>query len=457
MPLHSAIIGYFNMGWTTEEIGIYGVVALMCGIILFFYLMKLKKESAAVGVKIDRAIAEGVHEPVSLHPYIDLDTCIKSGACVIACPEQDIIGVRNGRATLVNASKCVGHGACFHACPVEAISLRIGTEKRGVDLPHVNQNFETNVQGIFIAGELGGMGLIKNSVEQGKQAADEISKTLDQSHNASYDLVIIGAGPAGIAASVQSKLNGLNAIILEQDSLGGTVFNFPRAKVVMTNPMDFPGHGRVKLFETSKTELLGLWQEVIQKHKINIKEQSKVESIFRKNSNFLVVTSDGNEYETNKVLLAIGRRGTPRKLGVPGEEMEKVAYRLLEPELITGKNIVVVGGGDSAIESALLLSDTNNVTLSYRSEKFSRLKPKNEVNIQNAIHEGILKMAFNSQVLRIEKDFVVINSPEGEIQLPNDLVYIFAGGELPTQFLQKAGIEIQKRFGYTVKSHKKTG
>ena len=130
--------------------------------------------------KIEKAKAEGIHEPVSLHPFIDLNTCIKSGACVLACPEQDIIGIRNGRATLVNASKCVGHGACFHACPVEAISLRIGTEKEGVDLPHVNQNFESNVQGIFIAGELGGMGLIKNSVEQGKQSVIEINKTVDK-------------------------------------------------------------------------------------------------------------------------------------------------------------------------------------------------------------------------------------------------------------------------------------
>ncbi len=445
------------MGWSIEEIGIYAVAALMCGLILMIYLRKLKSESKEVGVKIEKAIAEGVHEPVSLHPYIDLNTCIKSGACIIACPEHDILGIRNGRATLINASKCVGHGACFHACPVEAISLRIGTEKRGVDLPHVNQNFETNVQGIFIAGELGGMGLIKNSVEQGKQAADEIKKSTEKNHGATYDLVIVGAGPAGISASVQAKLNGLKAVVLEQDSLGGTVFNFPRAKVVMTNPMDLPGHGKVKLFETSKTELLTLWNDVIHKHNIEVREQSKVEAISKRDHNFVVTTHDGEQFHTHKVLLAIGRRGTPRKLGVPGEQMEKVAYRLLEPELIQGKNVLVVGGGDSAIESAILLAQGNKVTLSYRSEKFSRLKPKNEISIQNAIKTQLLEVAFNSNVLNIENDHVMMTGSEGEFKLANDLVYIFAGGELPTQFLQKSGIEIQKRFGYTVKSHKRVG
>ena len=166
------------MGWSIEEIGIYAVAALMCGLILMIYLRKLKNESKEVGVKIEKAIAEGVHEPVSLHPYIDLNTCIKSGACIIACPEHDILGIRNGRATLINASKCVGHGACFHACPVEAISLRIGTEKRGVDLPHVNQNFETNVQGIFIAGELGGMGLIKKVNKRPMRLKNQLKKIM---------------------------------------------------------------------------------------------------------------------------------------------------------------------------------------------------------------------------------------------------------------------------------------
>jgi thioredoxin reductase (NADPH) len=438
-----------------EALIIYGFTFIMCTAIIYFYLRKLKNQSDFNTQKIEQAKEDGLHEPVSLYPYIDEDNCIKSGACVIACPEKEIIGIRNGRATLINASRCVGHGACFHACPVEAISLKIGTEKRGVDLPHVNQNFETNVQGIYIAGELGGMGLIKNSVEQGKQAASFIAQSVQKGHSADFDLIIIGAGPAGISASLQAKNMGLNIITLEQDTLGGTVFNFPRAKIVMTSPMDLPGHGKVKLFQTSKTELLELWQGVIKRNNIKIIENSKVEQISKKDGNFLITTLKGDSYMAHRVLLAIGRRGTPRKLGVAGENLEKVAYKLLEPELIHGKNIIVVGGGDSAIENALLLADDNNVVLSYRSETFSRLKPLNAQKIQQASDEGRVKVMFETQIKEIGETHVCLSLKNGdEIQLENDLVYIFAGGELPTQFLQKAGIEISKRFNYTMLSHK---
>jgi len=438
-----------------EEILIYSVVGLLCFGIMYIYLRKLKNESDVVTEKIVKAKEEGIHEPVSLYPYINEDNCIKSGACITACPEHDILGIRNGRATLINASRCIGHGACFHACPVEAITLKIGTEKRGVDLPHVNQNFETNVQGMFIAGELGGMGLIKNSVEQGKQAIDNINSAIDKSHNAQYDIIIIGAGPAGISASLQAKKNGLNAIVLEQDSLGGTVYNFPRAKIIMTSPMDLPCYGKIKLFQTSKSELLSLWKEVIEKNNIVVREHFKVDSIGKKDEQFVVSNSSGETFSANKVLLAIGRRGSPRKLGVEGEWMEKVAYKLLEPELISGKNILVIGGGDSAIESALLLAEDNKVNLSYRSDKFNRLKPKNAENILQAIEKGKIIVLFESNVTNIILDKVEIRVKDGNtLSLDNDLVYIFAGGELPTQFLEKSGIKISKRFNYTLLSHK---
>jgi thioredoxin reductase len=360
----------------------------------------------------------------------------------------------DGKGVLINASSCVGHGACFHACPVEAISLKIGTEKRGVDLPHINQQFETNVPGIYIAGELGGMGLIKNSVEQGKQAVENLSQTLQKTHDVAYDLVVIGAGPAGISASLEAKKRGLRCITLEQDSLGGTVFNFPRAKIVMTAPMNLPLYGPVKLFETSKQELLDLWTDVIQKNDIPIRENTKVQEIKSTGNYFHVEIEHGDSISTQKVLLAIGRRGTPRKLGVPGEEKEKVAYRLLEPELIENKHVLVVGGGDSAIENALLLAENNQVTLSYRSPQFNRLKPKNTERIQEAIDKQLIRMEFNSQVRSINEKDVQLENEQGIFHIDNDLVYIFAGGELPTQFLQKSGIEITKRFGYTLKSKK---
>ena len=440
-----------------EQALVYGTVFILCIITIYFYTRKKKIKSIVVEQKVAKAKEEGLFEPVSLHPYIDLKTCIGSAACVADCPEKDILGIVDGVATVINTSNCVGHGACFHACPVEAITLRIGTETRGVDLPHVNQNFETNTKGIYIAGELGGMGLIKNSVEQGQQAIESIIKNKKASKPNVIDVVIIGAGPAGISATLAAKQHGLTSVTLEQDSLGGTVYTFPRSKIVMTAPMELPLYGKAKLYDTSKDELLQLWNKVIKEQNIKITEHTKVEQIIpSENDTFKIVTNTNETYLCNHVLLAIGRRGSPRKLNVPGEESEKVAYRLLEPERINNKHILVVGGGDSAIETALLLIDNNNVTLSYRSDKFSRLKPKNKERIEEAISNNKIKILYNSNVISIEKEIVLIKCSDdiNDIkELKNDLVYIFAGGELPTSFLQKAGIEITKRFGYILKRH----
>jgi len=429
---------------------------LIESIIIYFYMRKKKVSSQVVEKKVEIAKEEGLFEPVSLYPHIDLNSCIGSGACINACPEKDILGIVEGVATVINTANCIGHGACFHACPVEAITLRIGTESRGVDLPHVSETFETNFKGIYIAGELGGMGLIKNSVEQGQQAIENMVKTTKPSKENVIDVIIIGAGPAGISATLAAKKHGLTSMTLEQDSLGGTVYTFPRAKIVMTSPMDLPLYGKAKLYNTSKDELLQLWKKVISEHDIKIHENTKVEHIIPVEDNtFKIVTSTGQEYICNHVLLAIGKRGSPRKLNVPGEESTKVAYRLLEPEHILNKKVLVVGGGDSAIETVLLLKDNNEAILSYRKDKFARLKPKNKEKVNKAIEDKSLKVIYNSNVVSINDNDVVLKIDEqDEIkQIENDLVYIFAGGELPTSFLQKAGVEITKRFGYTMKRH----
>jgi len=434
-----------------EQLITYSVIVILIVGIVIVYIRKQKRESKIAEAKIEKAIEFGIHEPITLHPVIDINSCIKSGACVAACPEKDIIGIVNGRATVINASNCIGHGACVKACPVQAINLCIGTEKRGVEIPNIDENFETNVPGIYIVGELGGMGLIKNAVEQGKQAVEHLAKKLEKGHGAQYDLIVVGAGPAGIAATLTAKKLRLKTLTLEQDTLGGTISSFPRSKIVMTSPMEIPLHGKVKLYETSKTELLELWTTILNKNEIEIVENAKVDSIVHGDHQFEITAQNGDKYSATKVLLAIGRRGTPRKLNVPGEHLEKVAYRMIEPELIQKKNILVVGGGDSAVETAMMLADENKVTLSYRGDVFQRIKPKNSNHIKNYQDQNKIKVLFNSTIKSIEEKVVTLKfNNEEEQVIENDLVYIFAGGELPTQFLEKIGIKSSMKYGETI-------
>jgi thioredoxin reductase len=219
--------------------------------------------------------------------------------------------------------------------------------------------------------------------------------------------------------------------------------------------MDLPLYGKIRLYETNKSELLDLWNTVLSKNDIFIKENSKVESIIGENDYYRISTLSGEQYTSKTILLSVGRRGTPRKLNIPGEDSEKVAYRLLEPENIEQKDIIVVGGGDSAIESALLLADKNRVTLSYRNEAFSRLKTLNSEKIKEAIKYGRINVILNSDLVSIDKEIVIlqVGNDKEILKVQNDLVYIFAGGELPTQFLEKVGIKINRMFGEAILKH----
>lgn len=392
-----------------------------------------------------------MHEPVHIHPYIDPAKCIGSGACVTACPEKDILGLADGKGKLINASHCIGHGACALACPVSAITLVFGTETRGVEIPYVNQNFETNIKGVFIAGELGGMGLVKNAITQGREAVEYIACGLKEAKGADkdvYDVLIVGAGPAGIGASLAAVKHKLNFLTIEQEDIGGTVFHYPRHKIVMTSPVDLPMYGKVKLNETTKEALLELWISVIDKTGLKINVAEKMKGLKEEDGKFRVTTTRG-EYLAKKIVLAIGRRGTPRKLGVPGEESPKVAYRLSDPEQHQNHNVIVVGGGDSAIEAAISLSKQpgNNVVLSYRGEAFSRIKPANKQRLDEAVSNNSVKVMLNSNVKEIGEKEIKMALGEDVTVIPNDYVYIFAGGELPNEFLKSIGIQIEKKFG----------
>lgn len=432
-----------------DSLIIWGVAALLLLIFVGPYVRRVRRREARNLRKREMAEAAGLNEPPSLHPLIDPEICLGSGACVSACPEGDVLGLIAGRAALIHASRCVGHGQCAAACPVGAITLVFGTARRGVDIPHVKGGFETNVPGLYIVGELGGMGLIRNAIRQGRQAVEGIAAQAAATGNAELDLLIIGAGPAGIAASLTALQRKLRFRTIEQEEPGGAARHYPRQKVVMTEPMDLPLYGKVKRYQIAKEELIELWAKVMARTGLQIHTGERALDVQRQDGFFRITTSQG-EYTSHRVVLAIGRRGTPRKLGVPGEKLAKVAYHLLEPERFNDSQILVVGGGNSALEAAWALAcqgRNNQVVLAHRGQAFDRARPENRERLQAQCEAGKVQIHFNTVVREIREQEVFLESEGQERALPNDQVFIFAGGELPTEFLHKLGVSIERKFG----------
>ncbi len=394
------------------------------------------------------AVQAGLTEPTSLHPRIDPVKCLGCGACASACPEGDVLGLINGKAVLVEPTSCIGHGACKTACPTGAISLVFGSETRGVELPRVGPDFQTNVPGLFIAGELGGMGLIRNAIEQGRQAIDSVRRLDGIGRPDALDVVIVGGGPAGFSASLAALGHKLRFVTLEQDTFGGTVAHYPRGKLVMTAPATLPLIGQVRFREVSKEKLLAFWRHAADKTGLQIRYGERVDAVDRTMSGFVVRTTRGS-YLCRAVVLAIGRRGTPRRLDVPGEEQPKVVYRLIDPEQYRNRHVLVVGGGDSALEAAASIADQPNttVTLSYRSEAFGRAKAKNRARVETASRHSRLTVMLKSKVTSIGREDVKLDWRERQTSIKNDAVIVCAGGILPTPFLKSVGIDVETKYG----------
>lgn len=390
----------------------------------------------------------GLTEPPSLHPLIDDNRCLGCGACIPACPEGDVLGLIRGKAVLTNPTHCIGHGACVVACPTEAIDLVLGTENRGVTVPVLDQNFETTVPGLYVAGELGGMGLIRNAIEQGRQAIAHLAESLPKERSDGLDLLIIGAGPAGLSAALAARELELRHEVVDQDTVGGTIAHYPRGKIVMTAPAYLPLVGQIDLGETSKESLMMLWEDAIERASLVVRENVRVESISHDGTQFETKTASGT-IRSLRVLLAIGRRGSPRRLGAPGEDLPKVVYRLVDPEQYRDQRVLVVGGGDSALEAACSIAEEpgTTVTLSYRGPAFQRAKLANRDRVEALGRDNRLTVLLESSVESITPTDVEVTVENQTTSIQNDTVIVCAGGELPTEFLKNCGIEVVTHHG----------
>ena len=412
---------------------------------LFFYVRRHKRKEARAREAAKRnADAKG---PQAQHPHIDTGNCIGCGTCTEVCPEGDVLAVFGGKAVIVNPHKCIGHGVCAEACPVGAITMVMASPSVSADLPFLTPEYETSVPNLFIVGELGGLALIKNAINQGRECIDIIARrcqglAVDESAREVYDVLIVGAGPAGITASLRAIEHRLNYVTLEQDEIGGTVTKYPRQKLVLTRPVEFPLYGKFNKTELSKEDLLAFWHKVMARADFKARTGERVTDIRREADEVFSVTTTKNRYRARAVVLALGRGGTPRKLGVKGEELPKVMYRLIEADHYTDKKILVVGGGDSAVEVAMGLAyqKGNQVTLSYRQETFNRIKERNAQRIEECIRKRKIQVLFESAPVEIKPDSVVLKVKGETQEIANDYVWVFAGGIPPNDFLKKVGI-----------------
>lgn len=408
----------------------------------YFKSLKERDKRARAAMEKGKMFSEG---PKAQHPHIDNAQCIGCATCTTVCPEGDVLAMVGAKAAIVNGYKCIGHGLCADACPVGAITMVMAKPSMGADMPFLTPEYETSLKNLFIVGELGGLALIKNAVNQGRECIDTITARITVPHPSPsiYDVLIVGAGPAGISASLRAIENKLNYITLEQDEVGGTVSKYPRQKLVMTSPVEFPMYGRFKKTELSKENLLAFWDMILNRSDFNVRTGEKVEKIAQGPDGVYHVSTANNEYQARAVVLALGRTGTPRKLGVPGEELPKVMYRLIEADHYVNKRILVVGGGDSAIEAAMGLAHQigNQVTLSYRKDQFSRIKERNAKRIHECIQSGKVKVLFNSIPVEVRPESVLIEVAGQVQEIPNDYMWVFAGGTPPYDFLKKIGVQ----------------
>lgn len=390
---------------------------------------------------------EASFAPRALYPVVDVTRCTGSGSCLKACPEGEVLTFRDGVPVLAHPEKCVGHGVCADECPTDAIRLVLGTRERVVKLPELRGCYETSRSGIHVVGELAGAPLLEQAVRQGLAVGAHLAARLRTSP-AGAEVVIAGAGPAGLAVAFALAEAGVAYRILERSEVLSTIRAYPAGKIVTTRALALPGAGLIARGRISRERLLTRCLRAIEDGDIRVEEGVEVHAIDGRDGAYTVRTSTG-AIRAHKVVLAIGRAGSPRRLGVPGEDLAKVIIGLGNPAEHAGRRVLVVGGGDAAVEGAIALarSGAAEVILCHRGETFSRCRDENRRALGSAIADGRVRVILGGRITRIDPANVELATPEGTRSLANDVVVLALGRALPVRFLEASGIALKAYSG----------
>ena len=425
------------------------VAAIVTATLLSLQRRRELRRMARTVDEVARARASGTDQADLEHPHIDLARCLGCAACLRACPEETVLDLVHGQAVVVHGAHCVGHGLCQEACPSGAISVHVAGLEERRDLPALEPSFEAvGVPGLFLAGEVTGHGLIRSAVEEGREVARSVQGRLrgaaPESGDRSCDLLVVGAGPAGLACALEAQGRGLSVELLEQRAFGGTVAHFPRRKLVLTRPVEFPGYGVLDRESYTREELLSIWGALAQEHQLRIHDHVRFDGLTRDAEGGWRVSTDHGEWHASSVCLALGRRGSPRRLNIPGEDLAKVQTALLDARAYHGRRVLVVGGGDSAVEAALALAlqPRTRVSLSYRGAQLTRPHERNLNALHQALAEERIELRLESFVRRIAEHSVVLERDGTLEELPNDDVFLLLGGTTPVELLERCGVSL---------------
>ena len=376
---------------------------------------------------------------------INEDRCTGCDACITVCP-TDVLELRSNKSHVARFSDCIQCEQCVTSCPTQALVMHYeGTKPPPIRLPQLDDYYQA-APGLYLIGEAAGKPLVKNSSNLGRAVVEHMFKTglrPTSAGNGQVDVLIIGSGPGGLSAALSCIARGLSYTVIEKDELvASTIARWPKGKDCMAEPYDVKCVGLLPVWDCGKDELLASWRTILDKNRVHISTREAVEDVGRDTRGWFNVKTNRQVYSAQRVVLAIGTRGKPRKLGVAGEHVPKVTPLLTDAADHRGQRVLVVGGGDSAVEAAIALADTaQRVTLSYRGKQLNRCKAKNRQKLDEVVKAGRVVLRFGTVVSEIKSDVVVLKSSDGAYeQISNEHVFTCIGGDAPIKWLESIGV-----------------
>jgi NosR/NirI family transcriptional regulator, nitrous oxide reductase regulator len=314
--------------------------------------------------------------------------------------------------------------------------------------PKLNANNESSVPGLFVIGDLAGASVIKLAMADGERVIEHLAGKINtkDARDGIYDVIVIGAGAAGLNAALAAQERGFSCLVLEKGKIANTIEMFPEGKWVYAEPDSQPPKGKLWLDGARKEELLDRWHQIIRDNALDVRTEEPLIGLQRDSNGIFELRSEKSHYRATYVVLATGQRGSPRKLGVPGEDLPMVSHKLYAPKLHSGQKIIIVGGGNSAIEAALALSENNEVVIVHRGTEFARVFADNKLKLEEAIAAGRVSVRYETGIEAIRQGVVAVSSTSKGTELSCDHVFVLIGASLPVPFLKSLGVRLENEW-----------